>query len=692
MTTCNNTEEKINSLLQKKEFDSLYELFEEQKYSLNDFFVFYKRSNNNKSKKIFDLPEFWKSKLPHFHLKDVVESDLKVTFYKSYFSKNENCNPELNQHLICISKDDFIKHFKLWKAFEKAPFFESFKQIANGNPEFERVVREFEIILKVQAKIDSELNQLKEEFTKFSLDDVLLGYALFYYAIKHNVQILGNRNLQVQYEVELINELNFILSAFSEKDKLRVDFSKNEDIQKILLQDINLTKNQQISRLIKRMMDVTTEKGLISLYVSDYADFISGLLNPTMLETNSSYDIFRLNNQKSRLEEMYFMDIKDKETVPFSKIAKNLEFYGIPKSIEYKNKQIDLLKVLKLLYDFSSQKGPAKRGFFPNGSYIVLNQGNEEFVKYFGKNESITLFDYDTLLNGLSKYFKWNENETKNIIDFLTLDFKTDNKLPENWISQPFLRFENKILWLNSFCMGRRWENILLNRLMKDKSIAKTYATNFEKQIEKLFIENSFKTKQGLEFQSRNGQKGEFDVLAFKDNNLFVCEAKTGQRSDDFSYASHLETTRLEGCAAEQLEKEIANIKEDWVNIRTKLEITENIDMEDVKIIPLIVTDFFEGDLKLYKKSILKTSLLELAVILKNNKKKLFENYNLMQRFSNTSNANYNQQQATIGYDLWNGKNKITAEGIVKCIADNKIWNELEKTWKFETEKYYVEY
>jgi hypothetical protein len=203
---------------------------------------------------------------------------------------------------------------------------------------------------------------------------------------------------------------------------------------------------------------------------------------------------------------------------------------------------------------------------------------------------------------------------------------------------------------------------------------------------------NSFKTKQGLEFQSRNGQKGEFDVLAFKDNSLFVCEAKTGQRSDDFSYASHLETTRLEGCAAEQLEKEIANIKEAWVNIRTKLEITENIDIEDVKIIPLIVTDFFEGDLKLYKKSILKTSLLELAVILKNNKKKLFENYNLIQRFSNTSNANYNQQQATIGYDLWNGKNKITAEGIVKCIADNKIWNELEKTWKFETEKYYVEY
>lgn len=463
MTTCNNTEEKINSLLQKKEFDSLYELFEEQKYSLNDFFVFYKRSN--KSKKIFDLPEFWKSKLPHFHLKDVVESDLKVTFYKSYFSKNENCNPELNQHLICISKDDFIKHFKLWKAFGKDTFFESFKQIANSNSEFERVVREFEIILKVQAKIDSELNQLKEEFTKFSLDDVLLGYALFYYAVKHDVQILGNRNLQVQYEVELIiNELNFILSAFSEKDKLRVDFSKNEDIQKILLQYINLTKNQQISLLIKRMMDVTTEKGKISLYLSEYADFMSVVLNPAILETNKFFNTFQFNNQKSRLEEMYFMDIdfknlKGRDILLYSKITKTLDFYGIPKNFEYESKQIDFLKVLKLSYAFKT-------------------------------NKLIILFEYEYLLEEISQKLNWTKEETKNIIDFLTLDFKTD-KLPENWISQPFLRFENKILWLNSFCMGRRWENILLNRLMKDKSIAKTYATNFEKQIEKLFIENS---------------------------------------------------------------------------------------------------------------------------------------------------------------------------------------------------------
>jgi hypothetical protein len=691
MTNCNNIEEKINSLLQKKEFDLLYELFKEQKYSLDDFFVFYKRN-----KKIFNLPEFWKSELPHFYLNDIIESDLKVTFYKSYFSKSENCNPQLNQHLICISKDDFIKYFRLWKAFERDTFFDSFKQIANGYPELERVVQEFEIICKIQVRIDTELNQLKTEFVKFSLDDVLLGYSLYYYAFKQNPQLINNRDIKIQYETELLSELNFIFRIFQETGYLKIDFSNNEDLQNQFHKNeaphhtlgggaiSPEEKYQQIYELIEKMMSVADWKWQISLYISGYADFMSVLLNPTMLETNNSYDIFRLNNQKSRLEEMYFMDIDSNGTNTIDK-SNISEFYGTPTTY----KDLDLLKILKLLYDFSSKKGPAKRCFLPDGSYIVSNQGNEDFVRYFGKNESITIFDYDILLNGLSKYFKWDKNETKNIVDFLTFDFKT-NPIPDNWITQPFLRLETKVLWLNSFCVDRRWENILYNRLKK--IITRTYATNFEKQIEKLLCKNGFKTIHGLKFQSQNGQKGEFDILAVKDNVLFVCEAKTAQKNDEFSYAANIENTILDGCAAEQLEKEIKNIKEDWANIKEKLGISESIKLEDVKIIPLIVTDFFEGDLKLYKKSILKTSLLELDVILKNNKKKLFENYYLMQRFSNISNENYNQQQVTIDYDLWNGKNKITAEDIVKCIAENKTWSELEKTWKFETEKYDVEY
>lgn len=324
-----------------------------------------------------------------------------------------------------------------------------------------------------------------------------------------------------------------------------------------------------------------------------------------------------------------------------------------------------------------------------------MNQGDERFMLHFGSNESITLFDLDKLSVGIQAYFNWTADETKATLSYLTFDIQ-GKEFPANWLSRPFLKYNNQLLWLGSFLKDRRWDNILLNRIKTEKEHGKqinVISRNFESKIQTLFESKSFKTISGVNFYSSNGQKGDFDVLAFKDNHLFVCEAKIGKRSDDYFQAAYAETMRLEGHAAEQLEKAIANINEDWDNLKKKLGIEENIDLTNVKIIPLIITDYFEGDLQLYKSAVRKTSLLELEVIFKNAKKDLLETYLISRLVLNSNNPNLKQHAPfTNEWDLWSGKANLDVETIIRNIDQNAIWKDMEIIWKFEDEKATLHY
>jgi hypothetical protein len=260
----------------------------------------------------------------------------------------------------------------------------------------------------------------------------------------------------------------------------------------------------------------------------------------------------------------------------------------------------------------------------------------------------------------------------------------------------PFLKYQDNVLWLGSFLKGRRWDNVFLNKFKLDyefKSVAKLISSNFERKIEELFSSNNFKTISSLPFKSSNGQSGDFDVLAFKDNFLIVCEAKTGVRSDEFIHAANSEAVRLEGCAADQLIKGINNINEDWTNLKSKLKISDSVRINEIKIIPLIVTDYFEGDLHLYKNSILKTSLLELEVNLQNQKQSLLEMYIMMQSPMNSFNSALNEKRETpSNWDLWNGQKSCSVENLIQNIQSNAVWKELESIWKFEEHNIFIDY
>jgi hypothetical protein len=703
---------QIDQALAIKDFSSLFTIFITNSFSLTELRIFYKRNKN-----VLSSINFWTSQLPHFHLEGILGSDMKITFLKSYFEEAENCNHELNNHLLVIAKGDFCKHFKLWQAFEHIDFLDSFKQISKGDSELARLLKELEIILKAKKRIATKDKEDQNYFLQFSFGEIVLGFTLYYYEFKQHDQIAGNKSWQTKVEVALVDELNNLISLFKGRANMVFQFTSNEELQKqfhsneaphhILGKqglDIPLEpKFQLLFQLIKRLIERNSWRGEIQLYLCGYSDFESVILNPAPMHTNSSYRTFKINDVKSVPEELYFSNIrfssfsnpKSLSRTETTSCVENLKFYGIPETIKSNGNAIELKKVFQLLKHFSVYKGTAERTFINGEKVAVMNQGDSLFRELFGSNESITLFELDKLVEGISNYFKWTETETKTIFSYLTFDISESN-FPANWVSKPFIKYNNQVLWLGSFLKDRRWDNILLNKLKKEtehKTMVNTFSKNFELKIEDLFKNKSFKTISGVKFKSSNGQTGDFDLIAFKDNYLFVCEAKIGSRSNEFIHATYSETVRLEGCAADQLEKAIFNINEDWQNLKVKLGVNETVQLNSIKIVPLIVTDYFEGDLQLYKNAYSKTSLLELDVILKNKKKDLLEMYLLLKQSTDSNNPDLKQHRSIIKeWDLWNGKKEIEVDTIIQNIEQNTIWKELETVWKFEDEKYTIDY
>lgn len=698
---------QIENALAIGDFNAIYNLFCSNNFSLTELKIFYRRN-----KQVLKIAEFWTSQLPHFYLEGILGSDLKVIFLQSYLAASENCSHELNQHFIIHDKGQYVKHLKLWKAFEYTSFFDSFKQISKNDSELERVVKELEIILKAQREISLEEKNDQNYFLQFSLGEVMLGLSLYYYAFKQDRQTAGNKSWQTQIEVALVEEINKILALFRNKKNMIFGFASNDELQKSFQQNepphhmldkkgLNMPlepKFKLLYQLFERLISRNSRKGRITLYLCGYADFSSVILNPAPIRTNNNYRIFKFNNAKSAPEEYYFLgirmstlsNVKSSAKTDITASVKALDFYGIPTTIENNRTRVEMHKVLQLLKFLSVHKGPVERTFISPEEYVIMNQGDEKFIQHFGSNEAITLFDLEKLSAGIEKYFNWTADEVKATLSYLSFDI-LGNEFPANWLSRPFLKCKNQILWLGSFLKDRRWDNILLNKIKTEKEhekLIKLISRNFELKIQALFESRSFKTISGVEFHSANGQKGDFDVLAYKDNYLFVCEAKVGKRSDDFFHAANAETVKLEGHAAEQLEKAIDNIREDWANLKRKLGVGQDIDLAGVTIVPLIITDYFEGDLQLYKCGIRKTSLLELEIIIKNAKKDLLEMYLFFKGIRDSNNPNLKQQHSFNNkWDLWGGKTKLDAEIIIQNIEQNAIWKDMNAVWKFEDEE-----
>jgi hypothetical protein len=669
----------VEKLYNEGKFNKLSELFIENCIPPQELVIYYKRKNA-----VFSNQAFWQSDLPLLHLEKVLESDLKVSLLNSYFSKDSFCNYKISNQILQIDSKEFIRFMKFSKAFNKPSFLNSLNELKKEFPELSKLTEELSIIRQKQDQLNDETLKDNSWILQFPLIEVIIAFSISHHLFRHQSNVSGNKAFLTEVEVALIEEMSRVINLFlTNSKKSNVSFETNSEFQEYFKNKIKtLDTDKSLLSLFEqfqKMIDRKSVQGIIDLYCCGYADF-TDVEKPT-LKTNQSYSDFAFNNKKSQPEEFFIGNMsftQSVETMQQNRISgqdeiKYFKYYGIPTEITFGNKTIDLHKAFKLIKHFAVFKGPLEPS----------NPTPNHFKAIFGGNESITLFDYTKLIKDISTFFKWDESECINIIEFLSTDLNAEQS-GKNWLANPFIISQGKVLWLGTFLLDRRWENILLNKIKSEWSLRKN-VTSISKNLElntiDLFKRAGFKAFGISDFISNSGEKGEIDVLAYRDGCLIIAEVKSGNRSDSFSHARYSEIIRLEGGAAEQLDKITLYVKEEWENIKKQNGIETPKDVNKINFFPMIITDHFEGDLELYKGKYFKTSLLELDVIISNAKEKLLKSYYQLHCLANMNNDELNKKGVRINYDLWNKKSSMSAKALLNNIQTNAVWNEISEIW-----------
>jgi len=702
--------ERIERSFKHQDFQSICEIFHSGNFTFSELSKFYK---NFSRKGLFKQVPFWHSKLPLHYLKETLQSDLKMTFYKEYFSKNEFCSRYLDQELLSISEKDYIRFFKLFKAFRHEKHLLSFKELSAGRyNSLSTVQKEIGSIERAYQNNHIKIDLLRSELAQLPLDEFLLAVVLWVQKVKSDERMKNDRDKLVRNINVVLEELTPILNIYSTKGGSRITYMTNEDINsefkrskvpdrfKLDVGELGQPTEIQLNvlRSLDTLLELTIQKNTIDLYCCGMADITE--LHPEEeihFLTNEFFDVFQVNDLKKGPEEIYitkgFRSERSNIDLGSATISCNelevLNFYGVNSQLKIKEDIIDLPKVFELLRSFSKFKGPEERtiGTIDRKEFKVMNvfnRASHSFIERFGMNESITIFDHRELIMNIQDYFEWTEPETRSVLSFLTLDLSKQGAIT-NWLFTPFIKHENQVLWLGALLKDRRWDNIILNKIKLTPQIAQQadIGKGLEMKLGQLFEENSFSVLVNRRFKLSDGQSGEIDLMAFKDDSILICEAKTSTRSDDYTEAVSTQNIELEGKAAQQLSKCETFLSENWPKVKEELGIDEDISLSALRVIPLIITDNFEGDRYIYKQKYRKISFLELDVILKNNKRELLQAYFFQEKIQNQNNFNLDIYSRVKVWDLWNDHEELSTNSLLNAIDKDLVWEGLRSLWNF---------
>jgi len=453
----------------------------------------------------------------------------------------------------------------------------------------------------------------------------------------------------------------------------------------------------------------------IDAYCCGFADFemiedLDGEIVTTDLDK-----IRRRNDQKNRFPEMLSINrVKTVENKNYSEhYEKQLilnfnifkEYFNnlkIPlKTTSRDKKEIDLEKIFLLLQSFSDFLMVEGRQIItdPNGKCLEMKREKPKGFNKLFKENYLCAFSEIELINGISEYFHWSKNESKILIDYLTLDLKAGFKI--DFLLRPFIKTENHYFWLSSLLKKRKWSDLLYTRLVMDKALNHNVQTpQIEKELSEEFIKAGFNSISSKCYSFKE-QTGEIDVIVFKDNYLFVIELKTTYNTENFMRNALHFTRQVSTKAKNQLNKAIEYINSDegFKEIKEieNLKIPVNTQLAQLKIIPLIVTNIFDYDDIVIDNKFLNISMFELMIILNND---LYNLQNLktdkfigktdnqlpdlpvglISRYGNENNVfNKNEKIDTSieNCNLWSG-NELTVNDLLNAIEKDKIWRFLD--------------
>jgi tetratricopeptide (TPR) repeat protein len=241
-----------------------------------------------------------------------------------------------------------------------------------------------------------------------------------------------------------------------------------------------------------------------------------------------------------------------------------------------------------------------------------------------------TLVNMQSGENQSTFHYKVKKNATKESIeaalDFYIFDLNNIKNYGDiDLQTQPILKIGDLCYSIPSILGDTNIASLVLNKLLsknnrtaernrETEQISKTLAKSFEQREFLSAAEIVIKNKQGRIIT-------DIDCAAYKDGVLFLIELKSTYLRSNLKEI--LDNENAMNKAGEQLQKVESYVKKNFQVIRSKLGMDRNIQLEDVRLYPLIVSTSFEQDYE-YFNGYRKISLFELNIILNDEKNYLF--------------------------------------------------------------------
>lgn len=200
------------------------------------------------------------------------------------------------------------------------------------------------------------------------------------------------------------------------------------------------------------------------------------------------------------------------------------------------------------------------------------------------------------------------------IFDFFSTDINNPACNTIDLVKKPFIKIDNHYIWGYSSLQYKDLYKIITMNVFSNpqekENFIKNNSNKFENKICEMFKNANFKAVS--QHTVKNSKNNDIDVMAYKDGYLFIIEGKiTYSRLDYDTIRIHTEETLKK--AENQLNYRVKKYL-DYLDDET-IRILEIDDISSLTIIPLIVTNSFEGKC-ICGNGIYKLSEYELAMYL----------------------------------------------------------------------------
>ncbi len=679
---------------------------------------------------------FWQSNLPVRWFENFLNEPFFEKFLFGYFSHEENCNQNFLDLLAnSRKKTTLIKVIKLSEAFNKPKHWSSFLIFSNSKDvQLKQFYRELTYVVEYHKYWKNKSLEYIDFIRELDYEDILIQTISYFEKFKrysnqtkdNNKIIISNRAVLISVLNQLLNikkefvlEKEFNITAKYGTKAFQITTKKQLPPVKPIEAFANpdLIPKENIDELKEKFRDaiefffaMEDNEYQIRKYLTGFSDFemIDGL--EAELKTNEKHNLYRNTLARNKYDEIYLSNrvvenhqfVNKIEELSFWekefewKKESSLEYFRflkIPTTIrdKYSKADIDVEKSLCLFQTFSALLMPQGKTGIPLEDIVnaIKRAIPEKSTKIF-YSDYIVSYSEQELLAKCEEYFKWSADEIKAIIDFLTTDLSANRKFKIDISRRPIIKIGEQYIWLSSFLRDTRWEILLHKRIASYNLVdsEKKQSAKAEKFISELFREAGFGSVASYQYDN---PKGEIDVLAFKDNTLFVLELKSTYVEENIIKTSKYETLKFNSKASEQLLKAKNYIHGSFSEIKNIEELNINCKKEELKIVTIIVSNIYQADHLIFNQEHLKVSLFELLIILKNDLynmliykqgKVLFNMdfdipHNMVEQFYNRNNPAIKKENLQIDKkdcNLWEDKNNCKPNDIISAIKENKIW------------------